>query len=747
MFNIEESLNEQILSLECGRPAAVFTEASDPRLLEAVCYLTRFIKPVLLASEEQIREVFSTKLPEIEQSRIDYMISESCFIEISKRSDLVTEFADEYIRLEEMESRTDAGEAGVTAGECCSRAEAEKLMEDPCMFGIFAVKCGYADLVVGGSTHEPVAYFRPLLKYLKKRDVQSETGVFVLPDEHPEKMFANNIIVFGDVGVNGTMNADTLAHIAVDTCTIARNIFPESVMPKVHGAIVSYSNHGSDEGPSPDLVKKAAALVPPLLDGYSKQDPRYSTISIEGEIKANVALSERSAMYYSKDGGAGWSGPSNVIICPNLDMGNLLYHLYATRFPEAGKFTIISGVGFSAVDLAKDCSARDIRLGVKATLLNLLKKESWSRTPRDSFFRRFRVLAINPGSTSTKVSIYEGDNELFTEELQHSADELAPFENLPVTEQFEYRREMIVGFLSRNGLGISDLDAVAGRGGLVRPIGQGTYRVNAKMLDDLRAGIGGEHASNLGAIIADALVRGTDIPAFIIDPIVVDEVAAKVKITGIKEMRRYIISHALNQIASAKRYAEENETFYVNLNIIVCHMGGGISAGAHHRGRYIDVNNALNGEGPFSPQRSGSLPVGPLIDLCYSGKYSHKQMKQLNKGRGGLIDLLGTNDLRDVERMAADGDEFAALVFDALVYQLSKEICSLIPAFEGESVDHVILTGGMARSERLTAEISRLVSSLGCGLTVYPGENEMYALARGTVRVLQGKESVKEYNP
>jgi butyrate kinase len=248
-------------------------------------------------------------------------------------------------------------------------------------------------------------------------------------------------------------------------------------------------------------------------------------------------------------------------------------------------------------------------------------------------------------------------------------------------------------------------------------------------------------------LIANELVKETDKPAYIVDPIVVDEVEEKVKITGIKEIRRYIISHALNQIASAKRFAEENETFYDNLNIIVAHMGGGISVGAHNRGRYIDVNNALNGEGPFSPQRSGSLPVGQLIDMCFSGKYTKDDMKKLNKGRGGLISLLGTNDLRDVEKMITEGSEEAELVFDALTYQLAKEITSLLPAFRGEAVDQVILTGGMARSERLVSGISGLIKNLGCGVTVYPGENEMYALAKGAVRILQNKEPAKEYNP
>ena len=407
----------------------------------------------------------------------------------------------------------------------------------------------------------------------------------------------------------------------------------------------------------------------------------------------------------------------------------------------------MSGIGFSAVDLAKDCSSEDIRLGVKAPILNMLKKENWKRTPKDTFFRRYKVLAINPGSTSTKISIYEGEYELFTEELQHSAEELAPFELQPITAQFAYRRDMILNFMSKNNLRLEELDAASGRGGLLKPIPHGTYAVNKKMLDDLHAGVGGEHASNLGAIIASEIMQNVGKKAYIVDPVVVDEVEEKNKITGVDEIRRFVISHALNQIASARRFANENETFYENINVIVAHMGGGISVGAHYKGRYADVNNALNGEGPFSPQRSGSLPVGQLIELCFSGKYTKDEIQKLNKGRGGLISLLGTNDLRDVETMIDSGNQKAVVVFDALVYQISKEITSLIPAFEGNKIDSIILTGGMARSGKLVKGITDAVNLLDSSVTVYPGENEMSALANGVIRVLQGKEKAKIYNP
>ena len=292
---------------------------------------------------------------------------------------------------------------------------------------------------------------------------------------------------------------------------------------------------------------------------------------------------------------------------------------------------------------------------------------------------------------------------------------------------------------------MDDIDAVAGRGGVLHPIPHGTFAVSDAMLADLRGARYGEHASNLGGLIAHELVVGTAKPAYIVDPVVVDEVADRVKITGIKEIRRRVVSHALNQISTARRFAEENETFYEKINVIVCHMGGGITIGAHKRGTYIDVNNGLDGEGPFTPQRSGSLPVGQLIDLCFSGKYTKPQLKQLNKGRGGLIDLLGTADLREVERRIQEGDGEAAAVFEAMAYHISKWICCLLPAFDGQAVDRILLTGGMARSKMLVEAISHYVAAVGCGVSVYPGENEMFALAKGAMRVLSGREAVGEY--
>ena len=735
MYDIAGSLDRQILQAMNNKPAVIFTEPTDPRIIEAACYLPRFARPIFLAGEDQVKDVIHRELRHLDPTRVEFTLSESAFVDLDQRSDLLEEFARACTDLPQNISRTRNVD------------EAMQLIREPARFGIMAVRQGHADIVVGGITHEPRDYFRPMARLLAKQDVLAEAGVIVLPDSHPDDIFPHNILVMGDVGANAEMNPEVLANVAVGTCAVARDIFPEDVLPVINGAIVSYSNKGSDEGPSVELVRQASKLLPEILADRIRRGKRYETIHIESEVKISVALSRRSAQLYRKGQESAFTGGPNVIVLPNLDTGNLLFHLYATRFPDAKKFSVMFGIRFQAVDLPMDCTAEDAMLGVKACILRLHRFGHWNRTPKDTFFPRHRILAINPGSTSTKIAVYEGEQERFVEEIQHSAEELRPFEGKRIVEQYQMRKNVVLDALGNHGLTVADLDAVSGRGGLLQPIAHGTYAVNDRMMSDLLGGTGADHASNLGALIARELVADSDRPAFIVDPVVVDEAPARVKVTGMKDIRRKVISHALNQISTARRYAEEHETFYRYLNLIVCHMGGGITIGAHARGKYIDVNNGLDGEGPFSPQRSGSEPTGQLIRLCFSGKYTLEQLLQLNKGRGGLIDLLGTADFREVERRLDEGDALATEVYEAMIYQICKNITALLPAFDGHQVDQVLLTGGLARSQRLVADITRGVAALGCGVTAYPGENEMYALVKGALRVLGGKDTARDYDP
>ena len=353
----------------------------------------------------------------------------------------------------------------------------------------------------------------------------------------------------------------------------------------------------------------------------------------------------------------------------------------------------------------------------------------------------FRILAINPGSTSTKIAIYDNEKEVFETTLRHSNEEIDKYEK--ITDQYDFRKDVILGALSENDINLTKLSAVVGRGGLLKPIKGGTYRVNDLMIQDLIAAQMGEHASNLGGMIANEIANQLNIPAFIVDPVVVDEMEDVARISGMPEISRKSIFHALNQKAVARRYAKETGRPYSELNLIVAHLGGGISVGAHEKGRVIDVNNALDGEGPFSPERTGGLPVGDLAKLCFSGKYSHADIKKMIKGKGGLVAYLGTNDGRDVVKMIESGDENAKLIFEAMAYQVAKEIGSCAAVLKGK-VDAVILTGGLAYGEMLTTWIKNRVSFIS-DVIIYPGEDEMSALALGGLRVLREEETPQEY--
>ena len=352
------------------------------------------------------------------------------------------------------------------------------------------------------------------------------------------------------------------------------------------------------------------------------------------------------------------------------------------------------------------------------------------------------VLAINPGSTSTKVAVYNGTERLFEETLRHSAEDLAPYAR--VADQYEFRRDVILGFLKRQGFSGDKFAAVVGRGGLLRFIPGGTYLVNDEMVADLRAGARGEHASNLGGLLARELSTEWGVPSYIVDPVVVDEMEEIARLSGHPLIPRKSIFHALNQKAVAKRYAASLQKPYNGLNLIVAHLGGGISVGAHRQGRVVDVNNALDGEGPFSPERSGSLPVGDLAKLCFSGKYTHAEIKKMLTGQGGLVAYLGTNDGREVRRRIDEGDAQAKLVYEALAYQVAKEIGSMAAVLKGK-VDAVLLTGGLAYDkDYLIARISERVSFIAPVVTM-PGEDEMSALAEGALRVLRGEETPLVY--
>lgn len=353
----------------------------------------------------------------------------------------------------------------------------------------------------------------------------------------------------------------------------------------------------------------------------------------------------------------------------------------------------------------------------------------------------YTILAINPGSTSTKIAVYQDTNEKFSQSLSHSTEELAGF--TAITDQIDYRLDKIKAFLASEGLTAKNFSAVVGRGGLLKPMISGTYTVNNKMLADLKCGQYGAHASNLGAILAEMIAQEAGCPAFIVDPVVVDELDDMARITGLPEIPRRSIFHALNQKAVAKRFAKGKNRSYEELNLIIAHLGGGISVGCHKQGRVVEVNNALDGEGPFSPERAGTMQAGQFAQLIGNTELTKADIAKKLAGKGGLVAHLNTNDAREVEKRLKVGDKEAELVYSAMIYQVARYISAAAVPVCGK-VDYIILTGGIAYSEYLTAKLKEYISFIA-PVVVIPGENELQALAEGAFRVLSGEEQAKQY--
>ena len=352
-----------------------------------------------------------------------------------------------------------------------------------------------------------------------------------------------------------------------------------------------------------------------------------------------------------------------------------------------------------------------------------------------------KLLIINPGSTSTKIGVFEDETLLFEETLRHSTEEIAQFDS--IVAQKDFRKEVILNVLKEKNFDIKSLDVIVGRGGMLKPIPGGTYAVTDDLRHDLEVGVMGQHASNLGGILAREIGDELGVPSYIVDPVVVDELMPVSRVSGVPELPRVSIFHALNQKAVAKRYAKEVGKKYEDLNLIVVHMGGGVSVGAHKDGKVVDVFNALDGDGAFSPERAGAVPVGGLVKMCFSGKYTEKEVYKKLVGNGGFNAYLGTNDAREVQKRADEGDQDAALVIEAFWHQVSKNVGAMATVLQGK-VDQIILTGGIAYGPKTCEELKKRIDWIA-GVTVYAGEDELLALAQGGLRVMNGEEKAMEY--
>lgn len=352
-----------------------------------------------------------------------------------------------------------------------------------------------------------------------------------------------------------------------------------------------------------------------------------------------------------------------------------------------------------------------------------------------------KSLIINPGSTSTKIGVFEDETLLFEETLRHSTEEIAKYAS--IVDQKDFRKDIIINLLKEKDFDIHSLNMVVGRGGMLKPIPGGTYEVSDDLLEDLKIGKQGQHASNLGGILAREIGDSIQVPSYIVDPVVVDELEPTSRYSGVPELPRTSVFHALNQKAVAKRYAKETGKAYDSLNLIVVHMGGGVSVGAHRQGKVVDVFNALDGDGAFSPERAGAVPSGALIKMCFSGQYTEKEVYKKIVGGGGFNAYCNTNDMRDVEKMVQNGDTKAAEIREAFIAQVAKDIGSMACILKGK-VDQIIVTGGIAYDKVVVAGLKERAEWIA-PMTIYPGEDELLALVQGGLRVLNGEEKAMEY--
>ena len=352
-----------------------------------------------------------------------------------------------------------------------------------------------------------------------------------------------------------------------------------------------------------------------------------------------------------------------------------------------------------------------------------------------------KSLIINPGSTSTKIGVFEDETLLFEETLRHSTEEIAQYAS--IVEQKDFRKNIILDLMKEKDFDMKSLDVIVGRGGMLKPIPGGTYAVTDDLLEHLKVGVQGQHASNLGGILAREIADSIGIPSYIVDPVVVDELMPTARYSGVPELPRISIFHALNQKAVAKRYANEKGVAYDSLNLIVVHMGGGVSVGAHEKGKVVDVFNALDGDGAFSPERAGAVPPGALIKMCFSGKYTEKEVYKKLVGNGGFNAYLNTNDMRDVDKMVDEGNKEAEEIREAFILQVAKDIGSMACVLKGK-VDQIIMTGGIAYDKAVTDGLKEKAGFIA-PVTVYPGEDELLALAQGAIRVMTGKETAMVY--
>lgn len=725
---VDDQLNGMMASPESAKPVIVFPEANDPRIISAASALIHQARVVLIGEIEEIRALCDYKSAALCCPR-DRFFSRVEVVDPAK-SDLREALAESL--------------AGASAGRKWEMTpdEARERVLNPVFFGAMLVRLGYADACLGGVANSTKDFLAPCLRLIKSSGTAFEMGLFCLPDQETP-IWENNVVMFADVALNLKPSAQQLSDIAVEACKTLRDIFPVSVLSEVNGALISYSTKGSGQGPSVETIREADPLVAEKLAALKESDPVYSGIRITSELQISVAVSRDAAKVKLKNKLDEFeaAGRANVLIVPSLDEGNMLYHLFNTQYPEAGSSLIMGGMDGQVLDYSRGSSVAQIIRGAKLLLLTRLKS-SKPLVTQSPLFPSPRILALNPGSISTQVAVFEGESVVLNTVVEHSRSRTGSGQAPSV--RAKARLSEVSKILRDNYISPDSFAMIMARGGMLPKAVAGIYQISPAMLTTLETAAVEDHPANLGAFLAWEISGQGKIPSYVVDCPTIDELAPEHRITGIKGIEVTPVWHALSQRQAVRMYADMTNARVADLNLVVAHLGSGISIGSHAGGRCIHVENAIF-DGPMGPSRSGTLPSEALIELCYAG-LDKAVVKKLFSAAGGLASYFGTHDLRKIqEEMAGrpDVDE----VLDALASSISSRILARLSDFHPEAADQIVLTGRLCLSPALLDRILTQLSVVSTDITVYPGTFEPEALRDAALRLYKDIEAPMAWTP
>ena len=599
---LDEQLNGMLSAPGAVKPVIVFPEANDPRIISAASGLINQARVTLIGEAAEIRSLCDYKSAELACPR-DRFFSQVQIVNPAQ-SDLKEELA---MALQEASKGR--------KWEFTSMEAREKIL-NPVFFGAMLVRQGYADACLGGVANSTKDFLAPCLRLIKSSGTAFEMGLFCLPDEE-NPLWENNIVMFADVALNLKPSPEQLADIAVGACKTLRDIFPPTVLPEVNGAMISYSTKGSGQGPSVEAIRQAEPLAAQKLAALKESDPAYKDIAVTGELQISVAVSREAAQVKLKNRLDEFesAGKANVLIVPSLDEGNMLYHLFNTQYPKAQSSLIMGGMEGQVLDYSRGSSVLQVVRGAKLLLLTRIK----SRKPlvrTTPLFPSPRIVTVNPGSVSTQIAVFDGEAPVLNVVIEH--DKSGACAGGSMTEQAKARLASLNKILEKHEISPFEASMIISRGGMLPDAKAGTYRITQAMLTALENKAVEDHPSNLGAFMAWELSEQGKTPAFIVDCPTIDELTPEHRLTGIKGIEKTPVWHALSQRQAARMYADLANERVQDLNLIVAHLGSGVSIGSHAKGKCINVENAIF-DGPMGPSRAGDIPAEAVIELCYAG--------------------------------------------------------------------------------------------------------------------------------